>query len=306
MNGRLILPLSALIGLAVAVAVIVEDNRSVAARPPAIEPSAAPYASYVAGAGLVEASTGNIAIGSPVSGIATQIDVHVGDRVKAGDVLFRIDDRDLQAQLLSAAAKVKAAEAAVSQPRHRLEYAEHLRRQDPGAVSAQALSDLRDELAMAQANTRLANAEVARLIMQMKHHTVRAPLAGRVLQLKLRLGEYVDSAGTAPVLLFGEDRRLYVRVDVDESDAWRVRPGAKAEAFVRGNPRISIPLRFEYIEPAIVPKTSLTGRSTERTDTRVLQVLYSFPAGQSPVYVGQQLDVFIQAPPVPISDGQAR
>jgi len=75
--------------------------------------------------------------------------------------------------------------------------------------------------------------------------------------------------------------------------ASRVRPGTKAEASVRGNPELKTALHFEYIEPYVVPKKSLTGESTERVDTRVLQVIYSFHRGTFPVYVGQQMDVFI-------------
>jgi hypothetical protein len=44
----------------------------------------------------------------------------------------------------------------------------------------------------------------------------------------------------------------------------------------------------------VIPKKSLTGESTERVDTRVLQVIYSFQhADFKDVYVGQQVDVFI-------------
>lgn len=44
--------------------------------------------------------------------------------------------------------------------------------------------------------------------------------------------------------------------------------------------------------------------STERTDTRVLQVIYSFDHGTLPVYVGQRMNVFIQAPAVPVGKGE--
>jgi HlyD family secretion protein len=47
----------------------------------------------------------------------------------------------------------------------------------------------------------------------------------------------------------------------------------------------------------VVPKKSLTGESTERVDTRVLQVLYSFPRGSLNAYVGQLVDVNIEAEP---------
>jgi HlyD family secretion protein len=55
------------------------------------------------------------------------------------------------------------------------------------------------------------------------------------------------------------------------------------------------------VEPYVTPKTSLTGSSTERVDTRVLQVIYSFDRNALPAYVGQQMDVFIETPEAPVS-----
>ncbi len=49
-------------------------------------------------------------------------------------------------------------------------------------------------------------------------------------------------------------------------------------AYVRGNPNLKTDLRFEYVENYVIPKRSLTGESTERVDTRVMQVVYSFSA----------------------------
>jgi HlyD family secretion protein len=286
----------AALGLGIGLAIVIVGTRPAPKQVPTLEPASAPFASFVAGAGLVEASTGNIAIGSPVAGIATEIYVRVGDRISADDALFKIDDRDLRAQLITAVARVKSAEASILQPQHRLDYLESLVDRDPEAVSAQDLSDLHDQLAMAEAEIGLANAQVAQLNLDIQRRTVRAPIAGRVLKLEMRLGEYVD--GMTPLLLLGDDRELYVRVNVDESEAWRVLPSASAIAYMRGNPQLQIPLKFQYIEPYVIPKTSLTGRSIERADTRVLQVLYSFSSDQMPIYIGQQLDVFIEAPPI--------
>ena len=99
-------------------------------------------------------------------------------------------------------------------------------------------------------------------------------------------------------MLLGNVEPLHVRVDIDENDAWRVRPEAPAVAFMRGNREIKAPLQCVRFEPYIVPKKSLTGDTTARVDTRVLQVLYRFHRGDLPVYVGQQMDVFIEAPPI--------
>jgi hypothetical protein len=89
-----------------------------------------------------------------------------------------------------------------------------------------------------------------------------------------------------------------LRVDVDEQDASRVQPQAKAVASVRGNSSLRTTLEFVRFEPYVMPKGSLTGHSTERVDTRVLQVIYRFYPDHLPIHVGQQMDVFIESPPV--------
>jgi len=63
---------------------------------------------------------------------------------------------------------------------------------------------------------------------------------------------------------------------------------------VRGNRELKTELKFERVEPYVIPKRSLTGDSTERVDTRVMQAVYSFDRNKLPVYVGQQMDVFIE------------
>lgn len=297
MKRMYILPVAAVVGFCIAIFLVVSGDRTTGDGNPAVRTFQPPFDSYIAGAGTVEASTGNIAIGTPVSGVVTEIYVKVGDTVKAGDPLFRIDDRSLQAQLLTASARVDEAAASLLKPRHRLDHAEQLKRRDPNAISAQDLGDLRDEATQAEAALALAKAQLAQLRLEIERHTVRALVAGEILQLKMRPGEFVEGTSLAPpLLLLGGDGRMHVRVDVDEHDAWRFQPGADAVAFVRSHPQLRIPLHYEYTEPYIVPKTALTGQSTERTDTRVLQTIYSFEQAGLPVFAGQQLDVFIQAP----------
>jgi len=297
MRRAYFLPVLAMLGICMALVAVIYDNRPVTTHSASVLMPRIPYPAYIAGAGMVEASTGNIAIGTPVSGIVMKIAVRVGDHVDAGDMLFRIDDRDLQGQLLTGLAKVKEAEASLQKPRHRLEYAADLSQRSANAISAQELSALRDETSIAEAALDLAKAQVEQIRLEIERRIVRAPTAGEMLQLKMRVGEYLDSANAAaPLLILGGDDRLNLRVDIDEYDAWRVQPEAEALAFFRGHPSQKVALRYEYTEPYIVPKTALTGIGAERTDTRVLQVIYSFDPVGLRVYVGQQLDVFIQAP----------
>jgi len=119
---------------------------------------------------------------------------------------------------------------------------------------------------------------------------------GQVLQVKVHLGEFAPTGALpTPLILLGNVDKLHVRVDVEEHEASRVQPGAKAIAAVRGNADLKTPLTFVRFEPFVVPKKSLTGDSTERVDTRVLQVIYRIEDRNLPFFVGQQMDVFIDA-----------
>jgi hypothetical protein len=85
MIGRFVLPLVALIGFAVAVGMVKQGNQTAPVAPPVVQSPKVPFASYVAGNGIIEASTENIAIGTPVSGIVAAIYVNLGDRVTGGN-----------------------------------------------------------------------------------------------------------------------------------------------------------------------------------------------------------------------------
>jgi RND family efflux transporter MFP subunit len=276
---------------------------------PASAPTVPPYENAIAGTGMVEAGTRNIAISTPVGGAVSEVFVKVGDRVRAGDALFRLDSRDLEAQLavraaLAAAAhaQVDEAQAALDQARDPLKRAQAL--PAGNAISLQDLASRRltvdldtAKLATARANAHTADAEVAETRIDLDRLTVRAPLAGDVLQLNVKAGEYAQTGALAtPLLLLGDDENLHLRVDIDENDAWRLKAGTPAKAFLRGNSAIAFDVTFAYVEPYVLPKEELSGNSAERVDTRVLQAVYAFRKGDLPIYVGQQVDVYIETP----------
>src|ERR1700755_832999 len=81
--------------------------------PPPIEPAANPFHNTVAGAGMVEPETENISICPSLAGIVVEVAVKVGQHVKAGAPLFRIDDRDRKAELKVRQAMLADATAAL-------------------------------------------------------------------------------------------------------------------------------------------------------------------------------------------------
>jgi multidrug efflux pump subunit AcrA (membrane-fusion protein) len=274
---------------------------------PPSPPPVSEYPDTVAAVGLVESSTENISVGTPLAGVVARVHVSAGQDVKAGDPLFELDLRQLRADLdvkqraLSVAtSRVAVARAKLDDLTRQLNFVEQVK--DRRAISAEEHSRRRSavqtataELEQARSEAAAAGAQVRAAVTEIDRSTVRAPLDAEVLQVKLRVGEFAPAGPTeTPLVVLGRVKPLHVRVDVDEQEAWRVRNGARAIGRVRGNAQLKTPLAFVRFEPFVTPKRSLTGDTTERVDTRVLQVIYRVEREDVPLYVGQQLDVFIE------------
>jgi len=344
---KYVLPLIALALLAFAVRQVVGTRDEEQDVPPPIEPARSPFANTVAGAGIVEAQTENIEVGATMPGLVIEVFVKVHDQVRAGDKLFKLDDRQLQADLEVRKAALAAARADLVRLEHQPRK-EEIPIYQAGVVEAEAnLASMADELRRAEelgpagrrvmteaelvsrrqaynmAKARLAKskadldlkragawqydkevadaavkqaaAQVAAVETEIERTTVAAQVDAEVLQVNVHPGEFVGTPHSEALLVLGNVQRLHVRVDIDEHDIPRFLPGADAWAVLRGDASIKYPLRFMHVEPYVIPKRSLTGQNTERVDTRVLQAIYSLEPTGKPLYVGQQLEVYIDA-----------
>jgi HlyD family secretion protein len=292
----LVLPTLAAVGFVLGLKTVFAGGQPPPVQVPLVEPVRSPFESYAAGAGLIEARSENIEIASPVGGVVGAVHVEVGAVVAAGEPLLTLDDREVKARL-----EVKRNGALVARARlaeAESQFALYRGVTDKRAVSAEEFNKRKFAAATAAAEVAAADAEVSAAETELERLTVRAPVAGRVLQVRVRVGEFAPAQVSAtPLILLGDVSRLHVRVDIDENDAWRIAPGAQAQGYIRGNMQLTAPLTFVRFEPYVVPKRSLTGDSTERVDTRVLQIIYALDPAALPVFVGQLMDVFIEAAP---------
>jgi multidrug resistance efflux pump len=339
--GKSLLPVLALGMLAFAVLHVVKAQQTPPNPPPPVEPARSPFGRTVAGAGIVEpnneaSSTSAIAVGAQLSGVVTRVDVRIGQKVKAGDVLLTLEDRLYKSALQRAEATVAMSKAQLAQAKatlgqakanlvfqqadNRQKETEWRRVQSlrPIAISdsdrdvaraaaetsAAAVEQYKAAVAAAEAAIHVADktvqqAEADRRSAEVNlgYCTIKAPVDGTVLQVNVRAGEYVTTFGAQSLVLMGNLDPLHIRVDIDEHDVPRAykffRTGGTATASPRGDPSKKYALEFVRVEPFVIPKKSLTGDNTERVDTRVLQVIYRVTDKRPELFVGMQVDVFL-------------
>ena len=303
-----LLLITAVVGAISAVRLVLAQRKTLPEAKLLAEPPRAPFALSIGARGLVESVDENVHISPALPALVAKVPVQVGDEVKAGDVLVEQDTREAraiiaaqEAEIAALTTQVKEAEVTLAEKRDMWTRVEKLiatkvasdEEKQKTLFAAQAA-----EAQLASMKARIASAEamLGRMKVQLDLLTIRAPRAGRILQVNTRAGEYADNKSRDPLILLGQVEKLQLRADVDEDNASRVAANMTAVAYIKGRRDIKIPLTFVRIEPYILPKRSLTGESSERVDTRVLQIIYRFdrPEGAS-VYVGQQMDVFLDA-----------
>jgi multidrug resistance efflux pump len=169
------------------------------------------------------------------------------------------------------------------------------------AIAAERqIAVLEAQTGQAQARVVQAEAQLRKAMLDLDNATVRAPADGAVLQVKVRPGQTVEARILDNALMvMGDTSTLHVRADIDEVDIPRFRPGRPAVVSPRGGASLQIPATFVRTEPLVIPKKSLTGASTERVDTRVLQVIYAITDQVAGLFPGQQVDLFIEAAGAP-------
>ncbi|MBL8796519.1 MAG: efflux RND transporter periplasmic adaptor subunit [Planctomycetia bacterium] len=225
--------LLALVGVGLAIAGV--SGMSLGGRPSVVAPVGNPQ---VAANGVVEGASRERPLTPEVAGTLKRMYVQVNQEVAAGALLFELQNDSQQAQVALAEAELAAAQAQLQHAG-----AEYQRHQGLVQQNAVSKADYENQLYRritqqahvreAEARLRLAQAELAKT-------QVRAPVAGRILQIYKEAGVLVGPAGRGgagePVLRLADMSRRRVRAFVEELNAGRVQAGQTAVVTADGFP----------------------------------------------------------------------
>lgn len=130
-----------------------------------------------------------------------------------------------------------------------------------------------EDIAQARAKAIGAAARRDQARAQVEQLTIRAPIAGEILQLKFRAGEYYTPGGD-PLAIMGDTRVLRVRMDVDERDVARVAMGDRAFATSSAFPAQRFGGTVVEVGRRMGRKNVRTDDPVERIDTKILEVVF--------------------------------
>lgn len=235
--------------------------------------------------GVVEAVHQTV-VAAQVSGAIVQLDVKVGERVKAGQVLLRIDARAADQNAAAGAAQLQAARAALEIASRDFERQKQLHQKNYISQAALDRAESEFKSAQAQANAQLAQAGVART--QSGLYVVRAPFSGVVSDVPVALGDMALPG--RPLLTLYDPAALRVTAAVPQSIAMQAAAGT-----VSG---IELPGLAGRITPA---RTQIM--PTVDAATHTVQLRAELPAGQASAAPGMFARLWLAAPNAAAASG---
>jgi RND family efflux transporter MFP subunit len=204
-------------------------------------------------------------VAAQIPGRIAEVLVKEGERVRRGQPLVRLDDRDERVALAGARARLGAARAALAGLERQLSRARELLQ--GGAGQRSTVEDLDAKVKEQAASVQLATTDLQAATVRLAETTIESPMDGVLMSKPRQVGEFVDP-GTEPVAEVRDFASLMVEVDVPEGRLSKIKPGAPAEIVLdaypdrpfRGEvaeiiPRVdrakaTVPVKIRFVDPA--------------------------------------------------------
>lgn len=251
--------------------------------------------------GKVDVDGGIIEVAARQGGIYREVFVEEGDYVEAGQVLAVQEDDEERISLRSSEAALESSRAQLAQLEVRRDIAQReLDRLLPlveiDAASTLELDRAKDELRQIEVDFRAQRASLLRSEAQLEsvkfrleQRTVRAPVAGRIIEAKARPGVGASTLQVSTAFTLMPDAQKIVRADLDEGFVNNVHVGQKATISPDAN-------SDESYEGEVIRKGQIFGRRSTQASQgmqsgsdHVIEVVVG--AGDIPLLIGQRVKV---------------
>ena len=175
-------------------------------------------------------------IGSQVSGQVSELNADFNDRVKKGQVLLKLDPTIFNAQVKQAEASLASAEANRRLAQSNLERNQRLQAQN--FVSGSAMDQSKRELEVADANIKVARAQLDNAVANLNNSVIRSPIDGVIIKRTIDIGQTVAAAFQTPNLfqIARDLTKMQIDTNVSEADVGALRDGLPARFVVDAYP----------------------------------------------------------------------
>jgi membrane fusion protein, multidrug efflux system len=196
----------------------------------------------------------DVRVSALVPGRIAELHVSEGDRVEAGQVAARIDDRTYQDQVQQAEAGV--AEARATLENATLALARNQNLVERGIAARKDLEDATQARGVAQATLQQAEAALSIAQLQLARTTIASPIAGTIVKRFASVGEQVDGTSAQPIFEVANLSEVEINSNLPPGDLGRLNPGLLVHFTSDAFPGRTFSGRVVAISPAVDPTTN--------------------------------------------------
>lgn len=257
--------------------------------------------------GVLEA-TKMVSVGAQVSGQVKEMYVELGDQVKKGQLIARIDSVRQENELKTAEASIKnqQAQLAVKQANLAKVEAEYKRQQAMYAQDATSRAELESALASyktAQADITAINAQIeqSRLTLatakeDLGYTQIVAPMDGTIVAIVTEEGQTVNANQSAPTIVkMAQLDNMTIKAEISEADVMKVQEGQSVYFTTLGNSEKKIYAKLRQVEPAPKSINSETSNTSSSSTSSAVyyNALFDVPNDDGKLRIDMTAQVYI-------------
>jgi len=216
-----------------------------------------------------------VSVRPEINGIILQLPVDVGDKIKKGDLLFKLDDSELQRQKASNMTDIEAAKLSLDKADRDLKRAEQLLKDK--LISQEVYDDTKTTFELAKNALERSQKELAITEERLTKTEVRAPFDCTVLTRPVSVGQAVSGSGGfnsgTEVLTVADLNKMIINAQVNQADVPRLKAGESVDITIEAVPGLKITGDVERISPQATIKNNIKGYPArivlENVDPRV-------------------------------------
>lgn len=196
-----------------------------------------------------------------VGGKVKEIAVHVGQRVKRGELLAVIDDTDLLTEKKSAQTAVDGAQLEVDKDKGNYDRAKALF--DEKLISKEVYANLEADLLISKNSLQRALSSLQSVNDRLDKTRIVAPSDGTVLDIAVNEGQVVSAAASVnsgtTLMTFADLARLLINTHVNQMDVAKLAPGQVVAVNMQGDDTNSVRAQIEFVAPLATVKNNIKG-----------------------------------------------
>jgi RND family efflux transporter MFP subunit len=202
-----------------------------------------------------------VSVKPEINGKIEELPVDIGDSVKKGQLLFKLDDKELQNERASAETEVQRANLQLQQSERNYKRAQELF--EESLIAKELYENSKTEFELAKNALERAKRELAIIEERLTKTTVKAPFDCTILTRPVSIGQAVSGSGGfnsgTEVLTIADLNNLVINAHINQADITRLQQDQEVDVQVEAVAGLSVVGKVERIAPQATIRNNIKG-----------------------------------------------